>query len=47
MPYTMENFRRDFTKEHFKDLTPEERREVLQSVPLEDLIKKSTAGRRS
>jgi hypothetical protein len=25
MPYTMEDFKRDFLKEHLKDLTPEER----------------------
>jgi hypothetical protein len=25
MPYTMEDFRRDYVKEHLKDLTPEER----------------------
>jgi len=25
-------------KEHFKDLTPEERREVLQSLPTEELL---------
>ena len=29
MPYTMEDFRRDFTKEHLKELTPEERLEGL------------------
>jgi hypothetical protein len=39
MPYTMEDFRRDYAKAHFKDLTPEERQEALQSVPLEELIK--------
>jgi hypothetical protein len=27
MPYTMEDFRRDFTKEHLSLLTPEERLE--------------------
>jgi len=25
MPYTMEDFRRDYVKEHLKDLTPDER----------------------
>ena len=29
MSYTMEDFRRDFTREHLKDLTPEERLQGL------------------
>jgi hypothetical protein len=29
MPYTMDDFRKDFTKAHLKDLTPEERLEGL------------------
>jgi hypothetical protein len=29
MPYTMEDFRRDYVKEHLKDLTPEELRAAL------------------
>jgi hypothetical protein len=29
MPYTMEDFRRDYVKEHLKDLTPEERLQGL------------------
>ena len=29
MPYTMEDFRRDYLKEHLKDLTPDERLEGL------------------
>lgn len=29
MPYTMKDFRRDFAKEHLKDLTPAERLEGL------------------
>jgi len=29
MPYTMEDFRRDYAKEHLKDLTPDERLEGL------------------
>ena len=33
MSYTMEDFVRDYIKEHFPRLTPEERREVLQSLP--------------
>ena len=35
MTYTMEDFRRDYIKEHFSQLTPEEREELLQSLPLE------------
>jgi hypothetical protein len=38
MPYTMENFRRDYAKEHFKDLTPEERREALASLSADELL---------
>ncbi len=37
MPYTIEDFRRDFTIEHFKDLTPEEQREALKKLPPEKL----------
>jgi hypothetical protein len=38
MSYTMEDFKRDYIKEHFAQLTPEERREVLRSLPQEDLL---------
>jgi hypothetical protein len=34
MPYTMEDFRREYVKEHLKDLTPEER---LEGLPAEDI----------
>jgi hypothetical protein len=33
MPYTMEDFKRDYIKEHFRQLTPQEREEVLRSLP--------------
>src|SRR5262249_8242017 len=33
MAYTMEDFNRDYIKEHFPKLTPEEQREVLKSLP--------------
>jgi hypothetical protein len=33
--YTMQDFRRDFVKEHFPELTPEEQREVLEALPPE------------
>jgi hypothetical protein len=35
MTYTMRDFKRDFFKEHFAQLTPEEQEEVLKSVSLE------------
>jgi hypothetical protein len=41
MPYTIEDFRHDYVKEHLKDLTPEERlkdltpEELLAAVPVE------------
>jgi hypothetical protein len=38
MPYTVEDFRREYAKEHFKDLTPAEQREALKSVSLEKLL---------
>jgi hypothetical protein len=36
MSYTMEDFRRQYVKDHFKKLTPEERREALESLPLHE-----------
>jgi len=33
MSYTMEDFKRDYIKEHFAKLTPEERKEILRSLP--------------
>jgi hypothetical protein len=38
MSYTMEDFKRDFFKEHFAKLTPDEQREVLQSLPPKELL---------
>ncbi len=32
MPYTMEDFRHDFVKEHFVRLTPEEQREAMERL---------------
>ena len=32
MSYTMEDFQRDYIKEHFAKLTPEEQREALQAL---------------
>jgi hypothetical protein len=45
MPYTMEDFRRDFTREHLDLLTPEERlqglspEEILKALPPEERLK--------
>jgi hypothetical protein len=36
MPYTMDDFRRDYVKEHFKDLTAEERQEALRGLTAEE-----------
>jgi hypothetical protein len=38
MSYTMEDFKRDFLKEHLARLKPEECREVLRSLPAEELL---------
>ena len=35
MSYTMEEFKRDYFKEHFTKLTPEEQQEILDSLPPE------------
>jgi hypothetical protein len=35
MSYTMEDFKRDYIKEHLPQLTPKEQEEVLQSLPPE------------
>jgi hypothetical protein len=36
MSYTMEDFQRQYAKEHFRRLTPQERREALESLPPEE-----------
>ena len=33
MPFTMEDFNRQYIKEHFSQLTPDEQREVLRKLP--------------
>jgi hypothetical protein len=43
MSYTMADFKRDYFKEHFPQLTPEERQEVLRSLPPEELLAALTA----
>ncbi len=35
MSYTMEDFKRDYVKEHFAQLTPQEQQELLQALPPE------------
>jgi len=35
MSYTKADFRCDFVKEHFQQLTPEEQEDMLQSLPPE------------
>ena len=52
MAYTMEDFKRDFIKEHFKELSSQERRELfLRSLPPEEreqirhYLDQLTAGR--
>jgi hypothetical protein len=35
MSYTMEDFKRDYIKEHFPKLTPEEQRDILEGLPPE------------
>jgi hypothetical protein len=39
MSFTMEDFNRQYVKEHFRKLTAEERQEVLQSLPPEEAAK--------
>jgi hypothetical protein len=36
MSFTMEDFKRQYIKEHFRELTPQERQEALQSLPPEE-----------
>lgn len=38
MSYTMQDFRRDYIKDFFKDLTPEERHEAMKALTADDLL---------
>jgi hypothetical protein len=38
MPYTMEDFDRQFAKEHFSKLTREEQGDVLRKMPVDELL---------
>ena len=42
MPYTMQDFRRDYAKEHFKDLTPEEQQEAIKGLTPEQVLEALT-----
>jgi hypothetical protein len=46
MPYTMEDFQRQFVKDHFPKLTPEEQAEVLQTLPPEARLEGLSAEKR-
>jgi hypothetical protein len=43
MPFTMEDFRRLFVKEHFPELSPKEKEEILRTLPPEDRLAGLTA----
>jgi hypothetical protein len=47
MPYTMEDFKREFLKEHLKELTPEERLQGLSREEIGRTLKRMKAERRS
>lgn len=56
MPYTMEDFRRDYVREHLKELTPKERLEGLSPEErlkglspkvIEGILKKMKAERKT
>ena len=38
MSYTMEDFKRDYIKEHLARLTPQEREEILRALPAEERL---------
>jgi hypothetical protein len=38
MSYTMADFQREYAKEYFRDLTAEERQEVLRGLSAEELL---------
>jgi hypothetical protein len=44
MPYTMEDFRRDYVKEHLQKLSPEERLEGLSPEELENYLRQLKAS---
>ena len=46
MSYTMADYRRDTAEEYLKELTPEERRRVLQSLTAEERLESLTLEQR-
>jgi hypothetical protein len=38
MSYTMEDFKRDYVREYFPKLSPKERRQMLEALPLEERL---------
>jgi hypothetical protein len=46
MSFTMEDFIHQYIKEHFKELTPEERKEALQTLPPEERLAALSAEER-
>ncbi len=46
MPYTMEDFQRDYAKEHFKDLTPAEQQEAIKALTPQQRLKDVTPEQR-
>ena len=38
MAFTMEDFKRDYIKEHLARLTPQEREEILRALPAEERL---------
>jgi len=46
VPYTMEEFRHDYVKEHFKELTTEERQEAFKDLTAKQILEALTAGQR-
>src|SRR5262249_48131384 len=45
VPYTMEDFKRDYVIEHFPEPTPEEQEKAVKSVPPKTLLKSVPAER--
>jgi hypothetical protein len=43
MPFTMEDFNRQYIKDHFERLTPKERQDVLRRLPVEERLVGLTA----
>ncbi len=46
MPYTMDDFRREYVKEHFKELTPDEQQEAIKGLTPEQVLAALTPEQR-